>query len=274
MRTWIAVIPLLFSTSVNAIDYNTKNHLNVGLNTFYRDYSEVLVYPKKSDERGMLYGVVIEYERKAPQSVMFLIDLDLAGGNTHYDGSLQNFYGEYAGPKDSTTSNAFINIDTKLGYTFLKNCKHLITPFVGLGVSGWGRGLGNDDDSSSYAEIYTWDYFSYGLQYDYNPNRQWQYGLHATLMTMLAGYMQISDYDDVSLQLGNKTHFEVSAPVIYRRNVDSKNYWRFTPYYQYQAFGASDYALVHASYFYTVYMREPASHTHIAGLKVEFGIGL
>lgn len=270
MRGFITVICLFSASNAVAIDYCSKNHINLGLDTFYRDYSEDLVSPKKSDESGMLYGVVLGYEHKAPDSIMFNIEFDLAGGKTHYDGSLQNYYGDYIGPWESVTVNAFLNIDAETGYTFVKRGRHLLTPFIGLGVSSWARGVDYDN------EIYTWSYVSSGLQYDYDANRHWQYGLHVKVMQMLHGMMKAPDVSSYEMTLGNKTHFEVSAPIIYKHNPDSKNYWRFTPYYQYQSFGESDW--VPADIYFNlrylgIQLSEPASRTHIVGARVEYSFG-
>lgn len=269
MRLVVTTVCLLFTSNVIAVDYNTPNHLNLGINTFYRDYSERFIPPSKSDESGMLYGLIIGYEHKAPERFMFAIDLNLAGGKTDYDGSLQTFEGEYAGPHQSITANAFATLDTKLGYCFTRSEKHLITPFIGLGSSAWSRDLLGE---YGFNELYGWGYFSYGVQYDYNANKQWQYGLHIKMMPMFHGTMEIEDETAGVMTLGNKTHFEISAPIVYKHNPCSKNYWRFTPYYQHQSFGESNSVPLYP-YYYGVYICEPASRTHIVGLKAELAIG-
>lgn len=269
MRIIIASMGLLMASNAVAIEYCSKHHINLGFETFYRDYSEDLVWPAKSDERGMLYGVVLGYEHKAPQVIMLAVDFDLAFGKTHYDGSLQNMYGEFLAPWQSITANSFLNIDTEIGYTFLKSGRHLLTPFVGLGVSGWGRGL---DD---FSEIYAWSYASIGLQYDYDAGEHWQYGLHAKVMPMLYGTMEAIDISSEEMILGNKTHFEISAPILYKDNPCSKNYWRLTPYYQYQAFGESNIVPVDGYYgSLGIGIGEPASRTHILGFKIEYSFGI
>lgn len=268
MRIIIASVCLLLTFNAVAIEYCSKHHFNFGLETFYRDYSEDFIPPLKSDESGMLYGIVLGYEHKAPDVMMFAVDFDLALGKTHYDGSLQNMYGEFVAPWQSTTVNSFSTIDAEIGYTFVKGGWHLLTPFVGLGVSAWGRSL------DSYDEIYSWSYASLGLQYDYDAGRHWQYGLHGKVMQMLHGEMEAPDMSSEVMTLGNRTHFELSAPVIYKHSPCSKNYWRFTPYYQYQSFGESDRVSVDGYYgSLGFYVLEPASRTHILGLKVEYSFG-
>lgn len=269
MRIVITLICLLFTSNVIAIDYNTPNHLNLGVNTFYRDYSEIFPPPFKSDESGMLYGLIIGYEHKAPEHFMFAIDFSYAGGNTDYDGSLQTFWGEYVGAHQSTTDNGFATLDTKLGYTFVRRDKHLITPFIGLASNAWARCMLGE---FGYDELYSWGNFSLGLQYDYNANKQWQYGLHVKMMPMFHGTMELEDETSGEIILGNKTHLEISAPVIYKHNPCSKHYWRFTPYYQHQSFGESNTVSLLPCYYGTT-INEPASRTHIVGLKAEFAIG-
>lgn len=266
MRRFVAVIGLLLTSNAIAIDYIKKNHFNVGTNIFYRDYSEVLVLPAKSDENGMLFGFLLGYEHKAPNAIMFAVDLELALGKTHYDGALQNIFGEYVAPWQSTTENVFLNIDTEIGYTFVKREKHLFTPFLGIGASGWIRDLDNT------REIYVWDYLSFGLQYDYNASSKWQYGLHVKVMPMVVGTMDAPDDSDYEMTLGNKTHFEVSVPIIYKDNPNDTNYCRFTPYYQYQRFGKSDGVPVY-NLPWGFYIYEPASRTHIVGVKIEYSFG-
>jgi hypothetical protein len=268
MRAVISSILMIFTTNAFAIDYTKNNHINVGVNTFYRDYSEILPPPKKSDENGFLYGIVLGYEHKAPEALFFILDLALSTGNTRYDGSLQSAYGEYRGPYKGFTANAFVNADSMLGYSFCINNRHLLTPFIGLGASSWLRSLDDAD------ELYSWDYFSYGLQYDYNLRRNAQVGLRVKIMQMLEGTMELPDsvfrtFED-EVTLGNKTHFEVSTPIVYRRKPEGKNYWRLTPYYQYLPFGKSNEV---NSYNPGVFVYEPSSHTHIAGLKLEYGFG-
>lgn len=85
--------------------------------------------------------------------------------------------------------------------------------------------------------------------------------------------MEVPAYAYDELTLGNKTHFEISTPILYQRHPDSKNYWRFTPYYQYQSFGQSNYVDAN-DFIYSFSIQEPVSRTHIIGIRAEFGLGL
>lgn len=273
MRIFTTVVCLFLTHHALAIDYCSKNHFHIGVNAFYRNYSEDLIRPKKSEEYGMLFGIILDYEHKAPESIMFDLSYNLAKGKTRYDGSMQSSsydtLGNYLGPVKDTTDNTFINLDTEIGYTFLIRSWYLLTPFIGLGINAWDRELSDGVD-----EVYFWGYASAGLQYDYDVNSYWQYGLHLKVMQMLHGKMDLPDNSSDSMTLGDKTHFEISAPIIYKPDPQSDHYWRFTPYYQYQSFGESDIIYLHinnssGNFYAPVY--EPASRTHIIGAEVEFG---
>ena len=260
------LMALLCSTSAFATNFQTKHHFHVGLNTYYRDYSEAFIAPKKSDERGLLMGALVDYEHKGANSFMFMAGLGIDGGKTRYDGALQDHYGNFVAPYKDHTANVFMKLEASLGYTFLMAEKHMLTPFVGGGIKGWGRGLGD-------VELYSWRYVSGGLQYDYNASEQYQVGLHVKIMPMREGYMGVEGFTYNDMKLGNRVHFEISTPIIYKRDLNSKNYWRFTPYYEHQRFGESNWVNTINTFSTGQIVAEPASRTHIVGLKAEYAFG-
>ncbi len=263
MRLFFASICLVISLNVSAFDYSNNNRIFIGGKAFYRDYSEVLVSPKKSDEYGALYGINLGYQHKSPNAFLFEFDIDLDFGTTTYDGSLQDWDGRYLGAWKDKTNNLFLNFDSKLGYAFLLNQFHLLTPFVGYGIHGWGRDLPGE------TETYAFEYASFGLQYDYIACSQWQYGLHIKFMPMLNGNMEAESTTPHLMTLGNELHFEISAPIVYKK-LNSKNHLRFTPYYKNQRFGSSNDVRTHYPF---IIVHEPASQTHVIGFKIDYGFG-
>lgn len=256
---------LLISFQALAVNFQSKNHVHVGFQSYYRDYSEDLVAPAKSDEYGFLYGLLLDYERKAPNSAMFYAALSYDFGDTHYDGGLQGLDGRFIAPFQSDTSNGLFSLETASGYSFTSDQKHIITPYIGIGGKTWGRGL-----NFSGAEYYGWIYLVAGFQYDYNISNSYKVGINCKIMPMLLGVM---DADDLAheVTLGNKIHLQIGLPIIYKPNLRGKQYWRFTPYYEHQNFGRSDEAP--SLYHFNVYAIEPASRTHILGLKLEYAFG-
>lgn len=263
MRLFSAFICLVISLNASGFDYSNSNRIFIGGKAFYRDYSEVLVSPKKSDEYGALYGINLGYQHKVPNAFLFEFDIDLDFGTTTYDGSLQDWDGSYRGAWKDKTNNLFLNFDSKLGYAFLLNQYHLLTPFLGYGIHFWGRGL------SGETETYAIEYGTLGFQYDYIACAKWQYGLHIKLMPMLHGNMATEYTSPDFMNLGNELHFEISAPIVYKK-LNSKNHLRFTPYYKNQRFGASNNV---RTYHPLIMVHEPASQTHIIGLKIDYGFG-
>jgi len=263
MRLLCILICLVTSLNSLAFDYSSHHRIFVGGKTFYRDYSEHLVSPSKSDEYGSLYGINLEYQYKFPNSFLFEFDVDFDFGSTTYDGSLQDWDGTYAGPWKDKTDNVFLNFDSKFGYSFSLGQSHMLTPFVGYGIHGWGRGLPDQIES------YVFDYGSLGVQYDYIACSNWQYGVHIKLMSMLNGNMEAKSISPDLMTLGNALHFEVSVPIVYQKS-NSKNHLRFTPYYKNQKFGQSNSVRTYDPF---AIIHEPASQTHIIGLKIDYGFG-
>tara|TARA_R110002110_G_scaffold33533_1_gene114803 strand:+ start:117960 stop:118757 length:798 start_codon:yes stop_codon:yes gene_type:complete len=265
MRIVCFILGLFISVNAFAFDYYTKNRVFVGGKTYFRHYSEELVSPKKSDEYGFLYGLTVGFQHKAPESFLYELDLDLDFGTTTYDGSLQNWYGDYMGPWKGKTRNIFFTVDSKLGYTFYLGDRHLLTPFVGYGTHAWARDLVDE------LETYALEYASAGLQYDYMASPQLQYGVHVKFMPMLNGNMEAESTSAYLMTLGNKLHFEISLPIIYKLKANCKNHLRITPYYRNQKFGQSDSV---STYNFMAVVYEPASQNHVIGLKVDYGFGI
>ena len=250
---------LVISANVFAFNYPTKNRFLIGINAYHRDYKEELPPPKKSNEAGQLYGLALGFERKYPNSFMANIELSIDAGTTDYDGSLQSFWGEYLGPHQDKTNNAFINLDTIIGYTFAINEHHLLTPLIGLNSHTWGRGL------PGVNEVYLLQSGVIGLQYDYMKSDRIQYGIQFKLLPVYDALITIETYDySRELELGKKVNYEIAFPIAFKTKPTCKNLWRVTPYYRMQRIGHSEFGWITSS----IWVAEPASKNHVFGIKI------
>jgi hypothetical protein len=265
------------STSSNSDASNPEFpvRLYIGTDFFYRNYSEEEINPGfKSNEFGTLYGLQANLDYVKGNAVYFGLGFRYGGGQTKYDGSLQN---TQATPVTSKTDNQFLNIEGRLGYTFQTGRRKnpfLISPFVAVGYHQWNRDIaGGSEQINGQAiqipdlkENYSWGYAGPGIHAEYKISRKFRIGLNAKLMFMFGGDIAfVSDQDRGNL--GNNLQYEVELPLTYTLVENSNNAvdLKLIPYYRSQDIGRGSLSV-------SGERLEPASTTSVYGatLGVQF----
>lgn len=258
----------------------------LGPDLFYRDYSEEEITPGfKSDEFGTLFGLQASYDYVKRNSVYVGVGFRYGGGETKYDGGLQDGTGTII-PATSTTDNQFFNVEGRLGYTFAPDRKRrfLISPFVALGYHQWDREISGNVTIPGFgqfqvadtSEVYSWGYVGPGFHAEYKVSRKFDIGLNAKLMVMLGGRIKVEDsfqgvvFDEGSGDLGNTLQYEVELPITYHlvENPRSAIDLKLTPYFRSQDISRGQVFELSSGSFAV----EPASTTVVFGatLGVQF----
>lgn len=255
---------LIFCTQAFAFDYPTTNRFIVGVNTYHRDYKEAFCYPSKSNEAGQLYGLVLGFETKSVNALMFSAEYNIDRGITRYDGSLQsispNSWGAYMGPHQDTTKNAFLTLDLALGYSFPLKDYHQLTPLIGFNSHRWDRGLNGMD------EYYKINSAVLGFQYDYVKHPTIALGFVFKLLSAFDSNIKIENsfYKTIEMELGKKRSVEIAFPITFKSQPTCRGLWRITPYYRLQRIGISELVIIPS--LGGVY--EPSSRNHVVGIKL------
>jgi hypothetical protein len=255
---------------------NQKSHrLFIGPEIFYRNYNEEEIVPQfKSFEFGFLYGVKLQYDYVKRNAIYFGGDFRYDRGQTTYSGGLQDQFGNFVAPYNSTTDNEFVNLEGRLGYTFKadKVGRLLMTPFIGYGYQRWSRDISGDGEIpgfgpfpiSDLSEDYSWQYLAGGLRTEYRPSKSFTVGLNLKVLGMVNGKINVSGPGfEEKLDLGEKIQLEVEFPLTYhivdkpKSSIDV----RFTPFYRSQNIGRGNPGLT---------ALEPASTTDVYGAT--FGV--
>jgi hypothetical protein len=240
------------STSSNSDISNPEFpvRLYIGSDFFYRNYSEKEITPGfKSNEFGTLYGLQANLDYVKGNAVYFGLGLRYGGGQTKYDGSLQDVQ---ATPVTSKTDNQFLNIEGRLGYTFQTGRKKnpfLISPFVAVGYHQWNRDISGNITTQSgpgqvsdISETYSWGYVGPGFHAEYKISPKFTIGLNAKLMFMLGTDFDLQQasggviQDQGSGNLGKNLQYEIELPLTYTIVQNPKNAidLKLTPYYRSQ----------------------------------------
>lgn len=228
------------------------NRLYIGPDFFYRDYSEEEIVPGfKSDEFGTLFGLQATYDYVKRNSVYFGLGFRYGGGQTTYDGGLQDAFGNSLGAARGKTDNQFLNVEGRIGYTFApdRQKRFLISPFVALGYHQWNRDISGDLSTPSgpvtvldTLEVYSWGYVGPGFHAEYKVSPKFDIGLNAKLMFMFGGRISLENsfqgvlFNDGRGDLGNTLQYEIELPLTYhlienpRTAIDLK----LTPYFRSQ----------------------------------------
>jgi hypothetical protein len=218
------------------------NRFTLSADFFHRFYREEEIVPGfKSDEFGNLIGGQADYDYIKGDSLYFGASLRYAGGQTTYDGGLQDGAGNLT-PLVSTTDNRFLNINARLGYTFKVGVedKFLLTPFVGVGYNKWERDLLAVDTPLGFLPTeftdYSWTTVDFGLKSEYKLSPNFDIGLN--LKVLFPGDGRVST---VPRALGNKAQYEIELPLTYHLTESSVDAFdiRLAPYYRSQDIGRS-----------------------------------
>lgn len=261
---------------------NSTGHFYYGFNYFYRDYSEKLVAPAKSDEYGLLMGLVLGYRSIKPKAPFYDLNTDMAYGNVTYDGAtLALNPSSNTIPVTHRTDSFIANIDSKFGFNISHLDNRAIAPFIGAGYHYWYRSL-----FGLQSERYYWPYVSIGVVTNFTIDPTWSAGVNIKLMHMVNGKMRarmvsirsrvngLSDYEN--FRLGNKPQLEIEFPITYNEtafynNSKIKIYVDIIPYYKNMNIGKSnEIDATRISDQAQIYFYEPASSTHVIGLKLLF----
>lgn len=235
------------------------NRFYIGVDSLYRDYSEKLEAPLKSDEYGNLYGVSIAYDRFEPYGLHIGVDFSLVTGAVTYDGTLVNLIDFSVRAAEGRTRSTIASTEARVGYTLPCNCQSF-TPFFGVGYHYWYRGK-VEGVPRDYSEAYDWSYFALGLHWEAEMDEDWTIACRLKCMYPIQPEMSASDVES-DFELGSEWHFEAEFPI---SRISPCDFYcvsgvRVVPYYRYLSIGASDL---------TEGYIEPDSNTHVVGLRLE-----
>jgi hypothetical protein len=172
------------STSLNTSSskgprYN--NTIHFGLEVGSWEYIEV---DSKSNDRlmsdsGNLYGLSFKSNHQLASQLVFLSRARLLGGNTTYDGYLQNDEGKVLSPYKSDSRNFLGNAHLALGVNLSSSENFAFTPNIGVSR----RILLNpqlDSDPYDYTRMATYDTFPLALDVFFKADRDLAFTLNAT----------------------------------------------------------------------------------------------
>lgn len=270
------------STESKTANPEFPNRLYLGPDFFYRDYSEEEITPGfKSDEFGTLFGLQATYDYVKRNSVYFGLGFRYGGGQTTYDGGLQDQAGNSLGPAQGKTDNQFLNVEGRLGYTFApdRQKRFLLSPFVALGYHQWNRDISGDLSTPSgpvrvldTLEVYSWGYVGPGFHAEYKVSPKFDIGLNAKLMFMFGGRISLENsfqgivFNDGRGDLGNTLQYEIELPLTYHLIENSRTAvdLKLTPYFRSQDISRGQvFALSNGGG-----ALEPASTTFVFGATV------
>lgn len=256
------------------VETEKPNRFALSADFFHRFYREEEIIPGfKSDEFGSLIGGQADYDYVKGNSVYFGASLRYAGGNTTYDGGIQTPLlegGLLLTPAKSTTSNRFLNINARVGYTFKVGLEDrlLLTPFIGIGYNRWERDVlsivspldGNT--IPTFFSNYSWTTIDLGLKSEYKLSPKFDIGLN--LKVLLPGNGQVST---IRSPLGNRTQYEVELPLTYHLTESSIDAFdiKLTPYYRSQDIGRSGVDIINLGNGFLQIAQEPNSTTAVYG---------
>lgn len=235
---------------------------------YYRQYSEDITPPGKSDEYGAIYGLQVGYEYLNPSDLYINASLRGSYGDVLYDGALQHFETRAITPYQSRTNSAFFNAELIGGYT-CQLTHSLFIPFIGFGYHMWDRGF-MSTDPYGYEEIYSWNYIAYGFKRYAPLSPNWSWCLSIKFMQMFNSQMFT---DNTIFNLGNCTQCEIETPFIYTpcKPFLGLDQIRLVPYVREQDIGRSNYQYIYIqSIDQFVSFVEPSSRTFLIGFRVEF----
>ena len=203
----IKKIVIFFATILFA--YNDVYFYNIDLD--YREYINGNVIDRDYSKFGELVGVGYKYEHFG--TFKYGINIEYAGGTTHYNGSTWDNK-----PLNLKQNNVSIfNINAHFGVNYLN---------LVLGYRYWNRGKSNYE--GDYEEDYYWSYF--GLRYislfkfnnfAFMPEVEYQYAIDPKLDIKLG--------NNPTIDLGETNGAKIELPLILKYN----NFY-FKVFYRYQ----------------------------------------
>jgi len=230
------------------------------LTYFHYDYKESVDLPAKSTETGWMPGIAFrsispDSDDPAWRSML----LELAIGNTAYNGSLQDGYGAYLRDYVGTTHNTFLIAELERGHKISKpGSPFVITPYIGLGIRDWKRDLRGD---YGYAENYFLAYVPLGIKNEFRADRV-SVGLDLSLRPMLFGLITVDQkVGGGSGMLGSTLGYKAEAPI--KVQLSDSFGMELRGWYEYSAIGHGNISTAGQ-----VYAMEPDSRTHQYGINL------
>lgn len=168
-----------------------EHSFEIGLETMYYKYKEDYEEGDDMEEDGFMYGLIGNYTyhhldsklmMNASLEYFFADDLD-------YDG--QTWGGD---PVKSDTDAWMVECRGLIGYDFIFNGKHLITPFVGIAYRYWNDDIGGIGGYER--EIEYW-YSPIGIKTVSHLSNKWKWGISAECDLFWSGKVKshLSDVD-------------------------------------------------------------------------------
>lgn len=242
--------------------------LTLGYDRSYLLYKEFMNGGVLDKDTGWNNGVYLE-ARDDDESTFTraLFDYVMTNSAT-YNGGLQN-----GTPLTMSTKEKFITFEVNAGYKALNFDTATLSPYAGLGYRDWKRGSDNFPD---YQEDYSWWYVAAGfnLAYRFNklvvaPDLALVYPFGAIMTTNIAGTVGEATFD-IKPHLG----YRIEVPVNYEisRDMNTKIFVFWTPFYQRWKFGASDPVTLTQGGIPVAIAIEPDSTTVMYGLRVGLGL--
>lgn len=213
-----------------------KYHFGVGIINF--DYAEYDTDNRFLDgETGLIPGLIIKRKQYHQQLFNDMV-LQLHGNIIEYDGETQD------GVPAQTDSSAIIfDGHYKLGGRFFGNQEF----YLGMGYRYWYRHIHNGYDNTGrpiagLLEHYKWFYWLAGYAADYRVSETVSVGYDFRFTKMFSATMDIDhlgfrNYDDKTVNLGNRAGAKISVPV---RIKTTKNNYIIAPYFEYIDIGRSN----------------------------------
>lgn len=248
-----------------------KHSFGIGLETSYFDYEE----DGLMEENGFMHGVVggYVYHSYSDNKLMINIRLKYSFGELDYDGHLVDYDGQTWTPITADTDDWIVECSGLVGYDYVLNGKHLITPFIGIGYRYWNDDI--DTPGGYEREIQYW-YSPIGVKTASPLSDKWTWGLTAEYDLFWRGKVKIhlSDFfpglNDPEVDQDFGDGYGLRFSVRFEREL-AKNYGlSIEPHIRYWDIDKSDTETV--SYYGTPigYVWEPENETISYGLSLSF----
>lgn len=240
------------------------NILEIGYSFNSYDYSEKLEAPFKSDESGMVPGIIAKYHHRWPGNLYFMISAEISKGRTDYDGSRQD-----GTPAVAKTDNSFHRYELCLGYTLWPTNTTTISPYAGIGTGMWKREL-DDGTASEYRERYSLNYIPLGIIFVFEPTPWIAASLDIAYHHTFGSQIRIDGITckSISGDLGNEPGLYVEGPVTIR--LRDSFVVRLVPFLYLRKFGESDILeIIDRESGHGV--MEPSSRSKTTGVSIRIG---